>query len=798
MSDQTQTRVQKNQSNKKQPAKKKQQKQNKQQSILWRAIKWLVFTMLALMIVGITAGLIVFKTYADTAPKITDKALSDTLSSNLYDIKGKVFAEIGKEQREHIDIKDVPTDVTDALISVEDMRFYKHHGIDPIRIAGAAVANITGGFGSQGGSTLTQQVIKLSLLDYTDATIKRKSQEAYLAMELEKKYSKEQILEIYINKVYMGDSVYGMSTGAKHFYNKKLSQLSIPQVALLVGIPNSPNELNPYDHPEAAKERRDTVMQRMVENGKLTQAKMDEYRAEPINTGLVPESKRTTSIESKTDSKYNNYITQVIKEVQADGKHDVYTDGLQIYTTLDRDAQQYADKLATTNKIISYSDDRLTTGFVFMDSTNGEILAIGSGNRNSKQDVKLGFNFATDINRQPGSTFKPLADYAPAIEYLNWSTAHILDDSSYQYSNGAEINNWDRSYQGNITIRQALYDSRNIPALKALQAVGLDRSLNFMEKMDFKFDRDKLGESIAIGAYDKVNPLLLTGGYGAFANNGVYNKPHTVKKITTPQGDTIEMAPESKRVMAPHTAYMITDMLKDTLTKGTGTTAAISGLQAAGKTGTTNYTDQEMSDYGISDPASVPDSWFAGYTTRYTMGVWTGYEQKKVYLSKSEQNYAKLIYREMMSYMSSKTSTEDFNQPDDVLSLSIAAKSNPPLLAAKGTTSTTELFIAGTQPFSYGTSPIDKAKKSTSKKKESSSSEKQSSSSSSSSSTTEEKESESSSSTTEEKESESSSSSSQEQTKGTNSKESDVPNDKPENNVTPPKRTNNTGDKKES
>lgn len=163
--------------------------------------------------------------------------------------------------------------------------------------------------------------------------------------------------------------------------------------------------------------------------------------------------------------------------------------------------------------------------------------------------------------------------------------------------------------------------------------------------------------------------------------------------------------------MAPHTAYMITDMLKDTLTKGTGTTAAISGLQAAGKTGTTNYTDQEMSDYGISDPASVPDSWFAGYTTRYTMGVWTGYEQKKVYLSKSEQNYAKLIYREMMSYISSKTSTEDFNQPDDVLSLSIAAKSNPPLLAAKGTTSTTELFIAGTQPFSYGTSPIDKAKK---------------------------------------------------------------------------------------
>ncbi|WP_408868789.1 transglycosylase domain-containing protein [Brochothrix campestris] len=712
MSDETKSRVQKKAANTKQAKRKTNKKTNK----LWTVIKVFVLAILMATIVALIAGFALFKHYTSDAPKITDDLLADTLSSKIYDSDGKVFAELGTEKREHISLKDTPKELTDALISVEDVRFYDHHGVDPIRIVGAAVANLTGGFGSQGGSTLTQQVIKLSL-NNTDATIKRKAQEAYLAMEIEKKYSKADILEIYINKVYMGDSIYGMATGADHFYGKPLSELTVPQMALLVGIPNSPNELNPFDHPEDAKTRRDTVLERMYHNEKITAAQLAEYKAVPINKGLVSEKRRIASMNSQTDSKYNNYVTQVIKEVQANGKYDVYTDGLKIYTSLDTSAQKYADKLATTNDIITYSDDRLTTGFVFMDSSNGQILAIGSGNRNSKQDVKLGFNFATDINRQPGSTFKPLADYAPAIEYLNWSTAHIIDDSKYEYSSGDEINNWDRQYQGEISIRQALYDSRNIPALKTLQAVGLERSLTFMEKMGFSFDRDKLGESISIGAYDKVNPLLLTGGYGALANNGVYNTPHTVNKIETRQGDTINMEPESERVMEAHTAYMVTDMLKDTLTKGTGTSAAIYGLPAAGKTGTTNYTDQEMTDYGISSSESVPDSWFAGYTTRYTMGVWTGYEEKKVYLSKYEQNYAKLIYREMMSYMSSKVSTNDFVQPNDVVSRSIAAKSNPPLLAAKGTTAVTELFIDGTQPTSYGVSPVDAEKRKAAAKK---------------------------------------------------------------------------------
>lgn len=659
-----------------------------------KILKFVFFAALFCAFFGIAAGATVFYSYAKDAPELSDSKLRDPLSSKLLDKDGKVFAEVGTERRDYIEYKDIPKSLQDAVLSTEDTRFYEHDGLDPIRLGGAVIANVKEGFGAEGASTLSQQIIKMSYLDYTNKTLGRKAQEAYLALKLEEKYSKQDIIEIYVNKVYMSDRVHGMETAAEHYFGKKLNKLNLAETALIAGMPQSPNNYNPYDHPEAAKQRRDIVLSNMYKNGKITKSEMDQAKTVQVATGLRSESDR----KDKT-YKYDAYVTQVLSEIPKE--YDVYKDGLTIYTSLDQDAQKYTEEMLNSNDIVQFSDDKMQAGIVLQNTKNGRIEAIG-GARNQKENVTRGYNYATQLKRQVGSTMKPIADYGPAIEYLNWSTAKVLKDAPYSYSSGNEINNWDLSYKGSLTVREALYMSRNIPALKALQTVGLDKAKTFTDKLGFNYK--EFYESYAIGA-NESNPVQLAGAYAAFGNQGVYNKPHAIKKIVLSDGETsMDMEPKSETAMKESTAYMISDMLKDVLSKGTGTSAAVPGVPAAGKTGTTNFDQAAQNKYSYPKGAAR-DAWFAGYSTDYSIAVWTGYDNLKNYLSSSEQKISQRMFSKLMAHVSEGKNTSDFKKPSSVVSVPILRGSNPPTVAASGTPSsaiTNELFVKGTVPSRTG------------------------------------------------------------------------------------------------
>lgn len=700
MADKPQTRSQYRKTTKKQPATAKKA-QSKKRNIPLLIFKIIFFAALFCAFSGITVGAAVFYHYAKEAPKLVDSKLRDPLSSKILDKDGKVFAEVGTEQREYIEYKAIPQKLKDAILSTEDSRFYQHDGIDPIRFGGAVVANIKDGFGAEGASTLSQQIIKMSYLDYTNKTLARKSQEAWLALQLEEKYSKNDILEIYVNKVYMSDRVHGMQTAAEHYYGKKLDKLTLPETALIGGMPQSPNSYNPYEHPKAAKERRNTVLHNMYKHNKISKEDMDKAIATPIKKGLVSLAKRN----DKT-YKYDAYVTQVLNEIPK--KYDVYRDGLTIHTSLDQDAQKYTEKMMNTNEIVNYSDKDMQAGIVMTDTKNGRIYAIG-GARNQK--VQRGYNYATQLKRSVGSTMKPIADYGPAFEYLNWSTAHVLDDSKYTYSNGVPINDFDFGFKGKMSLRAALYQSRNIPALKTLQAVGLENSQSFASKLGMDYPLKDYVESFAIGA-NEASPLQLAGAYAAFGNDGNYTKPHAVEKIVLSDGKTsIDMEPKSSRAMKESTAYMVTDVLKDVLKVGTGTTAAVPGVPVAGKTGTTNFSAEQAAKHYYPSGAAR-DAWFAGYSTNYSIAVWTGYNNDKKseakYLSPDEQRISQRMFSALMGHVSANRQTSDFQMPSNVVRIPVIKGSDPVVRAASGTPSdqvSYELFLSGHLPAKTASAP---------------------------------------------------------------------------------------------
>lgn len=691
MADKPQTRSQYRNSQAKQPETKKPTGKGKR--ITGNVVKVVFFTALFLAFAGIAGGATAFYSYAKEAPKLTDSKLRDPLSSKILDKNGDVYAEIGKERREYIEYKDIPKQLENAVLSTEDSRFYEHNGMDPIRLASAAVGNITGGFGSQGASTLTQQIIKMSYLDYTNKTLDRKAQEAWMAVQLEQKYSKHELLEIYINKVYLSDGIHGMETAAEHYYGKKLKDLNLAQTALIAGMPQSPNRFNPFENPDLAKKRRDIVLTLMYNNDKISKSEMEAAQSVAITDGLVDEATR----KQKTYA-YDTYVDQVIDEIG--DKYNPFTDGLTIYTALDPDAQKYTEKMLNTNEVINYPDAKFQAGVVIMDTETGRVQALGGGRETAgTKKISRGLNRATDIKRQPGSTMKPILGYAPAIEYLDWSTAHIFNDAPYQYSSGQELRNYDSGYLGEISMRHALYSSRNIPAVKASKEVGYDRARDFANNLGLNYK--EVYESTVIGS-GEASPIQMAGAYGAFGNGGVYNKPHTVTKILLSDGETeVNMEPESVVAMKASTAYMISDMLKDVLTKGTGTRANIPGWNIAAKTGTTNYDESVRIKNGIPSDGT-PDSWFVGYSPRYTVSIWTGYDEpNKYYLSPSETRIAAYMFKATMEHLVSGEKNPDFKKPSNVNEIPIIIGSNPITRAASGASGgniSYELFLDGTIP----------------------------------------------------------------------------------------------------
>ncbi|REJ26876.1 MAG: penicillin-binding protein [Caldibacillus debilis] len=639
----------------------------------------------------LVAGVSAFAIMVSDAPKLDPEKLKDPVSSQIYDMNNDLITEVGIQKRDYVPFEEIPDLVKNAILATEDVRFFKHHGIDLIRLGGAVISNITDGFGSQGASTLTQQVVKMSYLS-NEKTIKRKVQEAWLAFQLEQNLSKEEIFEIYVNKIPMGGNIYGIKTAANTYFGKDLDELTLPEAALIAGLPQRPNAYNPFVNPDLADKRKNTVLSLMHQHGFISEKEMKEAQKVKVKDLIVKEQENI-----KDDSPYQSFIDRVIDEVEKMG-YNVYTDGLKIYTTMDPKAQEYVHTLLNTDKIIAFPNDKIQSGVVLLDTKTGEIRAIGGGRH---QKVLRGLNYATDIRRQPGSTIKPILDYGPAIEYLKWSTAQIFEDKPHTYSDGTKVNNFGNRYYGNVTMRFALQKSLNIPAVKALQTVGLEKARSFAVNLGIPLE-DTIYESYAIGGMKKgIAPIHLAGAYSAFGNNGVYNEPHAVKKIVLSDGET-EIKPNivSKVAMSDYTAFMITDMLKTVMRAGTGYEANVPGIPLAGKTGTTNYTDEELRKYGLDD-RFVPDSWMGGYSTNYTAAVWVGYEKKKDGLSRAEQLLAKQIFKNLMAYVHQGIDTPDFTQPKSVVRLGVVRGTNPPQLAGPFTPSSQiiyEYFVKGYEP----------------------------------------------------------------------------------------------------
>lgn len=676
---------------------------------LWKKILIGVLAFVAAAIIAIVA---IFAYYGATAPTIQASDLEGATETKILDKDGELIYSLGGEKRDLITSEQVPQLLKDAITSIEDKRFYSHMGIDPIRIAGSFLRNAKAGQITQGGSTITQQLVKLAVFSTKkeDQTYKRKIQEIMLALQLERNYSKEQILTYYLNKVYMANNVYGFGTASHYYFNKELSELSLPQVALLAGMPQAPTSYDPYANADQAKERRDLVLYSMKENGKITKEQYDQAVATPITDGLIAHDNNVNSNDKALV--YDSFVTMVLKEVQEKTGLDPYNDGLTIETTIDSKAQQRLYDIVNTNDYIQYVNDKIQNAVVMLDTKTGAVRAVNGGR---KQTTLLGYNRATDNSRSTGSTIKPVIDYGPAIEYLNYSTGQTIMDQKTTYSNGVELNNWDFSHKGAMTLRTALVYSRNTTALQTFKAVGEKDIKSFLNNLDIQIKndgQDYLVESNSIGA--DISPIKMAAAYAAFGNYGTYSKPYTVTKVTTRDGQVTEFKPEQKQAMKDSTAYMITDVLKDSFKYGFATQAAIPGLPTAAKTGSSNYTVEQKRAMGASDYEDIiPDSWFIGYSTDYTISAWTGYDnpyEKGGGVDTTEQEYSRLIYYYLMKYMAEYSSGDDWVQPDSVVKQQIEIGSNPLSLPGPRTPANmiaTELFVKGHVPtqqsMNYGT-----------------------------------------------------------------------------------------------
>ncbi|HER6016921.1 penicillin-binding protein PBP1A [Streptococcus pyogenes] len=640
-----------------------------------KILKWLKYVLsaiLSLIILVIIIGGLLFTFYISSAPKLSEAQLKSTNSSLVYDGNNNLIADLGSEKRENVTADSIPINLVNAITSIEDKRFFNHRGVDLYRIFGAAFHNLTSQT-TQGGSTLDQQLIKLAYFstNESDQTLKRKAQEVWLALQMERKYTKQEILTFYINKVYMGNGNYGMLTAAKSYYGKDLKDLSYAQLALLAGIPQAPSQYDPYLHPEAAQNRRNVVLQQMYMEKHLTKAEYETAIATPVAEGLQSLQQRSTY------PKYmDNYLKQVIEEVKKETNKDIFTAGLKVYTNIIPDAQQTLYNIYHSGDYVYYPDQDFQVASTIVDVTNGHVIA-QLGGRNQDENVSFGTNQAVLTDRDWGSTMKPITAYAPAIESgVYTSTAQSTNDSVYYWpGTTTQLFNWDLRYNGWMTIQAAIMLSRNVPAVRALEAAGLDYARSFLNSLGINYPEMHYSNAISSNnsSSDKkygASSEKMAAAYAAFANGGIYHKPRYVNKVEFSDGTSKTFDEKGKRAMKETTAYMMTDMLKTVLTYGTGTAAAIPGVAQAGKTGTSNYTDEELAKigekYGLYPDyvgTLAPDENFVGFTKRYAMAVWTGYKNRLTPVYGSSLEIASDVYRSMMTYLTNGYS-EDWTMPN--------------------------------------------------------------------------------------------------------------------------------------
>ena len=691
---------------------KKSAKKKKRKKIFkWILISLIILFVLIMIAASIFVGLF-FKQIADEAPEFDPHKLDFQESSVFYFANGDVITKVGAEKREKITYDQLPEVLINAIVATEDSRYFVHNGFDLPRFLKASAQQVLGklGIGSGGGggaSTLTMQVSKNN---YTSTEsegwegIKRKFTDIYMAIfQLEKTYTKEQILEFYINDNYLGGGSYGVEQASLTYFGKHAKDLNLSEAAMIAGLFQSPGGYDPYLFPDACESRRKTVLYLMERHGYITSE--ERAIANKMTVQKLLNHSRESTEESDINNDYMGFINTVIAEIQTDTGLDPYSTPMKIYTTLNKEKQDEINKILT-GETYNWKNPAVDMGAALVDTHTGEILAVSTGRHNMYKAKVL--NYAT-IKHQIGSTSKPLFDYGPAIEYLNWGTGEPIVDEKYSYTNGGNVNNWDLKYMGKMTITDALRMSRNIPAIKTFQKVPSSEIQRFVTNLNMHPEAG-MHEAHAIGGYAGESPIDMAAAYAAFANGGYYITPHSYTKIELRDtGEVIEKKVEKSRAMSEETAYMVMSMLQETKTYALGNYSNISGVTFGAKTGTTNYPDSAFSLYNLPS-GSVNDLWVVGTSPTYALSVWYGYDSiKPENVEAGYINRYNTIEHTRLFQTLGKVLFEQgtgFTRPNGVVEVSVEKETYPVLLPSPNTPAdmiTTALYKKGTEPTEMST-----------------------------------------------------------------------------------------------
>lgn len=638
----------------------------------WSTLAAVATVVFVVMITG--AGLGFLTASIHTMPSLKGE-IRPAASSQIYDVNGKLITTIhAVEDRVPVPISKIPQDLQNAFIATEDVRFYDHIGIDPRGIARAVWSTITNRGISEGASTITQQLARNALLTQ-DRTLKRKIQEAFLALQIERQFTKTEILEMYLNQIYFGQGAYGVEAAAHVYFGKSVQDLNLSECAMLAGLPQSPNYYSPLNNLKAAKERQAVVLDQMAKYDYITQAKADQTKAQELK--LV--SKKAGS---NTEASYFvDYVTQQL--IDRYGADAVYKDGLKIYTTLDLDMQRAAEKAMSQLPVYRTGANGIKQpqgALVAIDPHTGYIKAMVGGRGNDQ------FNRAILAERQPGSAFKPFV-YLTAIE-SGMTPATIIDDSPISFGSWSPVN-YDGKFHGRVSLRTALEHSLNVVAVKVAQQVSPDKVLYYAHLMGINtlvtsgYTNDR-NLAMALGGLTRgVIPLEIVSAYGVLANQGVRAEPVSIIKVVDRNGKVLEQSqPKEKAVINERSAYLLTDMMRGVLTHGTGAGANI-GRPSAGKTGTTN-------DY--------KDAWFVGFTPDLVAGVWMGLDNDGYLDGVTGGTIPASIWHDFMTAALAHVPVRDFPRPSGIVSATISPKDGLLSPDPKAKDAQNEIFIEGTQP----------------------------------------------------------------------------------------------------
>lgn len=574
-------------------------------------------------------------------------------TSIIYDGQSDVVTRLhGVQDRTWVSISELQPSTVYAFISAEDARFFEHEGVDVIRIAGAIVADIKAGSYVQGASTISQQLIKLSHLT-SEKTISRKAEEAALAYEMERQYSKEDILEMYLNYVYFGGGYYGIEAAAEGYFGVHASDLTLDQSAMLAGILKSPSGYAPHINYAASINRRNNILRLMRDYGYITD---DEKKQASARRPTILHDKR-----EEYSGYYTDAVTKSAAALMGITVDELIRGGYNIYSAMDSDIQHYCEEMFKNGELFPAEDSE--AAIVVLEPSTGMVVAMVGGR---SYTGGISFNRATDIRRQPGSVIKPVIAYAPAFEYLNYTAADMILDEETTFADYTP-SNYGNKYYGWVTVREAVTKSLNVPAVKTLSEVGVERAKDFAKRCGIEFDDKDDSLALALGGFTYgVSPLQIAGAYSCFASGGIYNTPTLIKKITDRNGLTVyEYRQDSRRVMSEANAYILTSMLKSVVTEGTGHRLNTLDIPIAGKTGTVGLANGNR------------DAWMAGYTPEYTAVVWQGYDSDRLGLLPSSATggtYPALMLYELFNHIYPDGRSGDFERPESVKQYSIDAK----------------------------------------------------------------------------------------------------------------------------